>query len=71
MKLTEEQLAIIHHDLNAHAKVLAVAGSGKTTTMVERVEYLVRQCKVPQQAIRVVMFNKRIQEEFLSKVQAL
>lgn len=70
MKLTDEQLAIVRHDLNAHAKVLAIAGAGKTTTMVERVEYLVRQCHVSQRAIRVVMFNKRIQEEFQNKVQA-
>ena len=69
MKLTDEQLAIIRHDLRAHAKVLAVAGAGKTSTMVERIDYLVRQCNVPQQAIRVVMFNKRIQEEFDSKVK--
>src|SRR5262245_32264406 len=69
MKLTDEQLAIIRHDLNSHAKVLAVAGAGKTTTMVERIDYLVRHCNVPQPAIRVVMFNKRIQEEFDSKVK--
>jgi DNA helicase II / ATP-dependent DNA helicase PcrA len=69
VKLTQEQLAIIRHDLNSHAKVLAVAGSGKTTTMVERVEHLVRAHQVPQRAIRVVMFNKRIQEEFDCRVK--
>jgi DNA helicase-2/ATP-dependent DNA helicase PcrA len=64
MKLTDEQLDIIRHDINAHAKVLAVAGSGKTTTEVERADYLVRSCEVPQRAIRIVMFNKSIQEDF-------
>ena len=61
---------IIRHDLNSHAKVLAVAGAGKTTTMVERIDYLIRQCKTLPQAIRVVMFNGRIQEEFEAKVKA-
>ena len=35
---TPEQRAIIHHDPAAHATVLAVAGSGKTTTMVHRAD---------------------------------
>jgi DNA helicase-2/ATP-dependent DNA helicase PcrA len=42
MILTDEQMAIIRHALNSHAKVLSVAGSGKTTTMVERIDHLVR-----------------------------
>jgi hypothetical protein len=33
VRLTDEQLAIVRHDLSSHAKVLAVAGSGKTSTM--------------------------------------
>lgn len=52
MQLTDEHLAIVHHDLNAHAKVLAIAGACKTTTMLERVEYLVRQGHVHERAIR-------------------
>jgi superfamily I DNA/RNA helicase len=37
--------------------------------MVERVEHLVRAHQVPQRAIRVVMFNKRIQEEVDCRVK--
>ena len=36
MKLTQEQLQVVHHPLGQHARVLAVAGSGKSTTMVSR-----------------------------------
>ena len=32
-KLTEEQQLVVHHPLDHHARVLAVAGSGKSTTM--------------------------------------
>ena len=40
-KLTQEQLAVVHHPLDQHARVLAVAGSGKSTTMAHRIKHLV------------------------------
>jgi DNA helicase-2/ATP-dependent DNA helicase PcrA len=35
--LTSEQETIIRHPVGHHARILAVAGSGKTTTMAHRV----------------------------------
>lgn len=70
MKLTVEQLAIVNHDLNSHAKVLAVAGAGKTSTMVERISHLVKKSKIDPKTIRVVMFNKNIRKEFEKKLAA-
>jgi len=35
-KLTPEQVQVVHHPLGSHALVLAVAGSGKSTTMAHR-----------------------------------
>ena len=37
MKLTQEQLQVVHHPLDQHARVLAVAGSDKSTTMAHRI----------------------------------
>lgn len=70
MKLTVEQLAIVNHDLNSHAKVLAVAGAGKTSTMVERISHLVKELKLDPRSIRVVMFNKKICDDFEKKLAA-
>ena len=56
MNLTDEQLRIINHS-GGHARVSAVAGSGKTTTMVARVEKLLQQ-GVSANLIMVLMFNK-------------
>jgi DNA helicase-2/ATP-dependent DNA helicase PcrA len=64
MKLTAEQEAIIHHPLGQHARVLAVAGSGKTTTMVHRVKYLVEELRQDPARIRVVMFNRLARQDF-------
>jgi len=69
MHLTEEQRTIIRHPLGMHARVLAVAGSGKTTTMVQRVKYLVTELKQAPQRILVVMFNKLAREDFQKKIE--
>lgn len=70
MKLTAEQLAIVNHDLSSHAKILAVAGAGKTSTMVERINHLIKELKIDPKSIRVVMFNKKICDDFQNKLAA-
>jgi len=42
-KLTPEQVQVVHHPLGSHALVLAVAGSGKSTTMAHRIKHLVQE----------------------------
>lgn len=65
---TDEQLAIIHHPMGKHARVLAVAGSGKTTTMVARIKYLVEDRGTDPQLIDVYMFNANAADEFRSRL---
>ena len=62
MKYTEEQRKIIEHK-SGHAKVMAVAGSGKTTTMIERIIHLIKEGQDPRR-ILVLMFNASASEEF-------
>ncbi|MDK9705971.1 MAG: ATP-dependent helicase [Desulforhopalus sp.] len=62
MNLTEEQLRIVGHG-GGHARVSAVAGSGKTTTMVERIGHLLRH-GTPAGEILVLMFNKSARDGF-------
>ncbi len=62
MNLTEEQQRIINHS-GGHARVSAVAGSGKTTTMVERIGHLLRQGAVAEHLL-VLMFNKSARNSF-------
>jgi len=68
MELTREQQAIIDHPIGSHARVLAVAGSGKTTTMVQRVRHLVLDLGADPKNIRVVMFNRLARESFEKKL---
>lgn len=66
-QLTQEQQAVITHQ-QGHARVRAVAGSGKTTTLVERVIYLLRQ-GVQSKRVLVVMYNRAAREGFINKLQ--
>lgn len=65
--LTDEQKLVVHHDLMTPAKVIAVAGAGKTTTLISRIEHLLGQGIDPSH-IGVFMFNKSAQEEFADRL---
>lgn len=65
-KPTEEQTAVIQHD-KGHALVCAVPGSGKTATLVGRVQHLL-SLGVPRSNILVLMYNKAATEEFKSRL---
>lgn len=69
-QFTTEQKAIIAHPANAHALIRAVPGSGKTTTLVGRVADLCGRGIDPSR-IRVVMFNRSIEELFRARLQHL
>lgn len=69
MKLTEEQQAVVNHR-RGHARVAAVAGAGKTTTMVARVLHLLAR-GVPVRRILVLMFNRAAREDFTAKLVTL
>jgi DNA helicase-2/ATP-dependent DNA helicase PcrA len=64
ISLTDEQLAVIHHPIGIHARVLAVAGSGKSFTMACRIQHLVQECHVAPHTIRVLMFNRLARQQF-------
>jgi DNA helicase-2/ATP-dependent DNA helicase PcrA len=68
MKFTREQQQIIAHR-GGHARVSAVAGSGKTTTMIARVGALLEQ-GVPAGDILVLMFNRSAREAFEQSMRA-
>lgn len=69
MKLTPEQQAVVSH-ADGHARVAAVAGSGKTTTMVARVLHLLQQGIDPRR-IMVLMFNRSAREDFQRRLSEM
>ncbi|MBB3048943.1 DNA helicase-2/ATP-dependent DNA helicase PcrA [Litorivivens lipolytica] len=67
MRPTKEQSAFIQHS-GGHAKVIAVAGAGKSTTLVEYVLAQLERGTDPR-LMRVIMFNKDAQVEFVQKLE--
>jgi len=66
--LTSEQIAVVNHPNGHHAKILAVAGSGKTTTLVYRIKHLVMDSKVSPSSVQVLMFNHLARQQFLDRM---
>lgn len=62
--LDEEQRAAVLIDSN-NLLVIAGAGSGKTTTMVAKVVYLIEQLKYKESDIVVISFTRKVKEELI------
>ena len=62
MKFTDEQHSVIKHG-EGHALVSAVAGSGKTSTLKARIEFLLKNGAEPSR-ILVLMYNRDIKDDF-------
>jgi DNA helicase-2/ATP-dependent DNA helicase PcrA len=67
MDLTAEQLKIVRHG-EGHARVSAVAGSGKTTTMIGRIGHLLKK-GVRADALLVLMFNRSARDGFVRTME--
>lgn len=67
MQLTSEQAAIISHQ-GSHAKVVAVAGSGKTTTLCEFIAAKIEQ-GIPAKRLLVLMYNRSTREDFQQRLR--
>lgn len=67
--LSDEQNAIVNHS-HGHAKVSAVAGSGKTTTMIARVKWLLEQ-GADSRRLLIVMFNVSAKRQFENRLTEL
>lgn len=67
MQFTPEQRAVIEHR-DQDALIRAVAGSGKTSTLVEFVAARIREGVAPE-SILTVVFNRAAREDFEQKLQ--
>lgn len=69
MQLSHEQEAIIAHQ-QGHAKVIAVAGAGKTTTLSHFILQRLAE-GVPAKRIMVLMYNRSTQQDFTQRLTTM
>lgn len=67
--LTEEQQAVADHP-GGHAKIIAVAGSGKTTALLHYIKNRLN-AGVPAERMLVLMYNRSARENFEHRLQQL
>lgn len=70
MQLTDQQQAIVEHTWGP-ALVFAVAGSGKTTCMVQRIKRLLEKKIVPPEKILATSFNNSAVQDIIAQLTAL
>lgn len=70
-KLNQEQYVVVKADPYQHQRILASAGSGKTTTITARISYLVQMYGINPEQILLVTFSRNAAREMVSRVQSL
>ena len=58
IKVNNEQYKAITRPLDCNQRIIASAGSGKTTTLTSRIAYLIEQCNVPSDKIVLLSFSR-------------
>ena len=67
-KLNTQQRDSIEQSINNNVVLLAAAGSGKTTVLVKRTEYLIDDLKVDPQNIMMITFTNKAANEIRERV---
>jgi hypothetical protein len=69
--LNEEQYTVVTSPLSENQRILASAGSGKTTTITARIAYLVEYYDIDPSKILLVTFSRAAAQEMIHRVRQL
>ena len=71
LTLSDEQYRIVTSSPGEHQRILANAGSGKTTTITARIAHLITNHDVFAESILLVTFSRNAAEEMSKRIKAL
>jgi len=71
VSLNAEQYAVVTAQAEAHQRILASAGSGKTTTIAARIAWLLTNTSVSAEQIVLLTFSRNSARDMLSRVRRL
>jgi hypothetical protein len=69
--LNEEQYKVVTSPISENQRILASAGSGKTTTITARIAYLVENYDIDPSNILLVTFSRAAAQEMIHRVRQL
>jgi len=70
-KLNEEQLRVVTAEPYETQRILASAGSGKTTTITARISWLIENCNVNPEQIVLATFSRNAAREMTQRIRQL
>lgn len=67
--LNKEQYNAVIRPANVHQRILASAGSGKTTTLTARIAWLIHRCNIPAEAIVLITFSRNAANQMKTRLE--
>ena len=71
LPLNEEQARAVTRDPSVHQRILASAGSGKTTTLAARIAWLITHHGIKPESIVVMTFSRNAAHQMLQRIESL
>ena len=71
LRLNEEQSNAVLREPCVNQRILASAGSGKTTTLSARIAYLITQYKVKPESIVLMTFSRNAAHQMMTRIENL
>jgi DNA helicase-2/ATP-dependent DNA helicase PcrA len=71
LQLNPQQYTAVTRPLDIHQRIIASAGSGKTTTLTARIAYLIEYHKIPSNKIVLLTFSRNSGNQMKSKLYDL
>jgi hypothetical protein len=71
IQLNEEQSQAVLREPGVHQRIIASAGSGKTTTLTSRIAWLITQYKVKPESIVLMTFSRNAAQQMMARIESL
>jgi hypothetical protein len=71
LHLNDEQAQAVLRDPSVHQRIIASAGSGKTTTLTARIAYLISHYNVKPESIVLMTFSRNAAQQMIQRIEQL
>ena len=68
-ELTDEQYSYVHFDELIDTKLIATAGSGKTFTIIQKINHMITKNILKAEQILMLTFSRFTSDDFINRVK--